>query len=328
MRILETEITIAASAHQVWSVLDDLAAYPEWNKLVPDLEGRTTVGQTVRGTLVQQNTPDLPLSPELTRIVGARELRWLTVIPGDEGFSAEHCFVLEPRDNGTTHLRHFEIFDGPLAEVLWPGVDTNSRVAYSEMNEDLKARCEVLASAKVAIHPAIDAVATSKSAGPVSQITCKCASDPVEAAVEGPVYHSHLCGCSKCWKPEGALFALTAVAPSGSVKVNANEAKLTVIDESQSIQRYACIACGTHIVGKVENPDHHFYGLEFLHPELGNEAAPAPEFAGFVSSIVENGTPASKMMGIRRQLSDHGIPAYDAFSPELMDIIAWHKTKI
>ena len=49
------------------------------------MTGRTTVGEVVSGRLVQPNTPDIPLNPILTRIVGAPELRWLTVVPGDEG---------------------------------------------------------------------------------------------------------------------------------------------------------------------------------------------------------------------------------------------------
>ena len=32
-------------------ILDDLARYPEWNALVPDMTGRTTVGEVVLGRL-------------------------------------------------------------------------------------------------------------------------------------------------------------------------------------------------------------------------------------------------------------------------------------
>jgi S-(hydroxymethyl)glutathione synthase len=328
MKILETEIIIAASPQAVWSVLDDLEAYPIWNKLVPDLKGRTTVGQTVRGTLVQPNTPDIPIAPTLTRIVGARELRWLTVVPGTEGFSAEHCFVLIPLKDGKTHLKHFEIFDGPLAEIMWSGIDTNSRRAYEEMNHDLKQRSETLAAAKFAIHPAMDHRPTAQTAQQTTMLSCNCTADTVKVSLDGPVYHSHLCGCSQCWKPKGALFALTAIVPAGSAVVRSHEEKLHVLNPDQPIQRYACTSCGAHLIGKVENPDHHFFGSEFIHPELGNGATPTPEFAGYVSSLAENGIAVSQMSGVRCQLSDLGIKAFDAFSPELMDIIAWHKTKI
>ena len=83
------------------------------------------------------------------------------------------------------------------------------------------------------------------------------------------------------------------------------------------------------MVGTVSDPDHHFYGLEFVHPELATDGhQPKIEFAAFVSSLVEAGTPATGMASVRAALGQAAIPAYDAFSPELMDIIAWHKVKL
>lgn len=34
------------------------------------------------------------------------------------------------------------------------------------------------------------------------------------------------------------------------------------------------------------------------------------------------------MAAIRRTLAALGIPAWDAFSPELMDLIAWHRIEV
>ena len=83
------------------------------------------------------------------------------------------------------------------------------------------------------------------------------------------------------------------------------------------------------MVGTVADPEHHFFGLVFVHPERArDEAASRPEFAGFVSSLVETGRHASRMEAVRDALSTAGIPAYDAFSPEIMDIIGYHKRKI
>ncbi|WP_245464077.1 GFA family protein [Rhizobium sp. NXC24] len=144
-----------------------------------------------------------------------------------------------------------------------------------------------------------------------------------------PISHNHLCGCFKCWKPKGASFAQIAIAPAGSVREKANASKLECVDASQKIERYRCKICGTYMVGSVSDRDHHFYGLDFVHPELAaNGEQPAVEFAAFVSSLVEGGTSPSSTNSIRSRLSELGIPAYDAFSPELMDMIALHKVKI
>lgn len=326
MPTLETEIIIDAAPQLVWSVLDNLEKYPEWNEIIPDLKGRTTVGERVSGTLKQDNTPDIPINPTITRIVGARELRWLSEAPGGV-FSAEHIFVLEPIADGKTRLGHSEIFGGPVAEQRWPNIDTNTRAAYEKFNRLIKARAEDLSRETLMLHPAVGKPISSDTA--CTLLRCRCQGEPVEIAVSGPIYHNHLCGCSKCWKPEGALFAQVAVTPAGSTVETKNADKLDVIDETQKIQRYACRECGTHMVGRVTDRDHHFYGLEFVHPELSNSDAQLPiEFAAFVSSLIETGTSPSLMSGIRRQLGGLSIPAYDSFSSELMDIITWHKVKI
>jgi hypothetical protein len=93
-----------AAPQTVWSILDDIARYPEWNSLVRELHGLTIMGETVTGRMVLQNTPEIQLEPVLTRIVGGRELRWITTVPGEKGFTAEHYFILTPTANGGTHL--------------------------------------------------------------------------------------------------------------------------------------------------------------------------------------------------------------------------------
>lgn len=327
MRLLETEIDIDAPPQTVWAVLDDIERYAEWNPALPALRGRTTVGQRVVGTLRQPNVPEREVTPTITRIVGARELRWLSQAPGGV-FSAEHIFILEPTGNGGTRVRHNEIFDGPMANERWPSIDTNLRTAYHDLNRALKARAEALRGEIAVLHPA---VGRDASASPVGAFTarCRCASEPVEIEVDQAVAHNHLCGCSKCWKPAGAVFAQIAVVPAGSISVAAQRDKLEAVDATQKIERHRCKSCGTHMVGKVSDPDHHFYGLEFVHPELATDGhQPKIEFAAFVSSLVETGTPATAMASVRGSLAQVGVPAHDAFSPELMDIIAWHKVKL
>jgi S-(hydroxymethyl)glutathione synthase len=141
--------------------------------------------------------------------------------------------------------------------------------------------------------------------------------------------HNHVCGCTKCWKPEGATFSMVAVVARDQVRVTANGHKLKVVDPSMTIQRYACTGCGVHMYGRIENKDHAFYGLDFVHTELSDkEGWSAPGFAAFVSSIIESGTPPSKMGAIRGRLKELGLEPYDALSPALMDAIATQTAKL
>ena len=110
-----------------------------------------------------------------------------------------------------------------------------------------------------------------------------------------------------------------------NVTVLENGDKLQIVDTSATIQRYACKGCGTHMYGRIENKGHPFYGLDFIHPELFQEAgSAAPGFAAFVSSVIESGVTPSEMPAIRSRLKELGLEPYDCLSPALMDAIATH----
>jgi S-(hydroxymethyl)glutathione synthase len=177
----------------------------------------------------------------------------------------------------------------------------------------------------IALHPAIDK-GFAKSAGKNFSggvLTCKCASDQVKVEISAQSAHNHACGCTKCWKPEGAIFSIVAVAPTDKVKVIANEHKLRVVDSSALIQRHACTSCGTHMYGPVTRAGHPFEGLSFIHTELSDKKGWSPPgFAAFVSSVIESGTPPSKMPAIRKRLKALGLEPYDSLNPGLMDYLA------
>lgn len=183
-------------------------------------------------------------------------------------------------------------------------------------------------STAVNIHPAVDHLKRADAGFSGGTLTCLCASNPVTVQISGQVAHNHVCGCTKCWKPAGALFSQVAVVGRDKVRVTANEDKLQVVDESATIQRHACRDCGVHMYGRIENTGHAFYGLDFVHTELSKESGwAAPEFAAFVSSIIEAGARPENMGAIRARLTEIGLPPYDALSPPLMDAISTHVAK-
>jgi S-(hydroxymethyl)glutathione synthase len=181
----------------------------------------------------------------------------------------------------------------------------------------------------VKIHPAVDSgIKPGKAGFSGGTLTCRCASNPVEVRLSSQTAHNHACGCTKCWKPEGALFSVVAVVPRDKVSVTKNENKLKIVDPSATIQRYACTGCGVHLFGRIENKNHPFYGLDFVHTELSkDEGWSAPEFAAFVSSIIESGAKPSEMGAVRARLKELGLEPYDCLSPALMDAIATHVAK-
>ena len=184
-------------------------------------------------------------------------------------------------------------------------------------------------SQAILIHPSVDdGVKPGAANFSGGTLVCHCVEAPVKVAVATQIAHNHVCGCTKCWKPSGSTFAVIAVAPRDKVSALANAQKPAVVDESATIRRHACTACGVHMYGRIENQKHAFYGLDFVHSELSNEAGwAAPEFAAFVSSVIESGVDPSKMAAIRGRLRELGLEPYDCLSPPLMDFMATHIAK-
>lgn len=188
---------------------------------------------------------------------------------------------------------------------------------------------DAVKSDAVKIHPAVDnGIPPAMPGFAGGTLTCHCSSNPVTVEIASQVAHNHVCGCTKCWKPDGSLFSQIAVVGRDKVNVTANEDKLQVVDESATIQRHACRDCGVHMYGRIENTGHAFYGLDFVHTELSKEKGWSPPgFAAFVSSIIESGARPENMGAVRARLNEIGLPPYDVLSPALMDAISTHVAK-
>jgi len=184
-------------------------------------------------------------------------------------------------------------------------------------------------SSAISIHPSVDnGVKPGAKDFAGGTLVCKCTQNPVKVTVTSQSAYNHACGCTKCWKPAGALFAMAAVVPRDKLSVTANGDKLAIVDPNAAIQRYACKGCGVHMYGRIENLKHPFYGFDFIHTELSPEAGWSPPgFAAFVSSIIEGGADPANQDAVRGRLRELGLEPYDCLSPPLMDAIATHIAK-
>jgi S-(hydroxymethyl)glutathione synthase len=184
-------------------------------------------------------------------------------------------------------------------------------------------------SGTFSIHPAVDnGIQPGAKEFVGGTLVCRCDQNPVTVGVKGQVAHNHACGCTKCWKPVGALFSIVGVVPRDNLTVTDNAGKLAVVDPAATIRRNACKVCGVHMYGRIENAKHPFYGLDFIHTELSPDKGwAAPEFAAFVSSIIESGFRPERMGEVRGRLRQLGLEPYDCLSPPLMDAIATHSAK-
>ena len=182
---------------------------------------------------------------------------------------------------------------------------------------------------KITIHPDVDnGLKSASSDFSGGTLACHCPVNAVSVSIKSQCAHNHVCGCTKCWKPKGALFSQIAVVPRDRVSVSANADKLRIVDEGAAIQRHACKDCNVHMFGRIENQGHPLYGVDFIHTELSSDKGWAPpEFAAFVSSIIESGANPDNMDAVRARLREIGLKPYDCLSPPLMDMIATHAAK-
>ncbi|MFI4891737.1 MAG: S-(hydroxymethyl)glutathione synthase [Steroidobacterales bacterium] len=178
----------------------------------------------------------------------------------------------------------------------------------------------------ISIHPSVDhgiKPAAKDFAG--GTLVCKCSDKPVKVSIGTQSAFNHACGCTKCWKPKGALFSVVAVVPRDKLQVTENGDKLQIVDPKATIQRHACKGCGVHMYGRIENTKHPLYGFDFIHTELSPQSGWSPPgFAAFVSSIIEGGADPANMGAVRSRLKALGLEPYDCLSPGLMDMIATH----
>ena len=149
-------------------------------------------------------------------------------------------------------------------------------------------------------------------------------------SLKGNAAFNHVCGCTKCWKPQGALFSAgRRHRRATKLKVTANGNKLKIVDPSATIQRYACTGCGVHMYGRIENKEHPFYGLDFVHTELSKDSGLVGAGVRARSSRRSSRPAASRtnMGEVRARLKELGLEPYDCLSPPLMDLIATHTAK-
>ena len=88
------------------------------------------------------------------------------------------------------------------------------------------------------------------------------------------------------------MFSQIAVIGTRQRESHGQRQKLKVVDPigADSASRLHVAAACT-CTGRIENRSHPFYGFDFVHTELSKESGwAAPEFAAFVSSIIESGT--------------------------------------
>lgn len=139
---IRTSVDIAATAEQVWAVLADFPAYPEWNPFVRRVDGWPERGHRLSVEIVPPGGKVLSFRPRVLEAVRPERLSWLGRVFMPGLLDGEHHFFIEQLDGGGVRLHHGEQFRGLLVPFMKKSLSAEVHPGFEAMNQALKARVE------------------------------------------------------------------------------------------------------------------------------------------------------------------------------------------
>jgi hypothetical protein len=138
--VLHTELDIDASPEQVWKVLTDRQAYPDWNPFIISSTGELKVGDKITNVLRDTKGSETKFTPTLLAVTPNQELRWIGKIPPGAIFDGEHSFRLTALPGGRTRLVQEEKFTGAAIPFTRSMLTKTIKPQFEAMNRALAAR--------------------------------------------------------------------------------------------------------------------------------------------------------------------------------------------
>ena len=135
------EIEIDATPAEVWNVLADVDAYPEWNPFVVRLAGEVREGARLEARIAPPGGRAMTFRPTVVAAEPERELRWLGRLLVRGLFDGEHSFRIEPLADGRSRFVQSERFSGVLVRPLRRMLG-RTEAGFAQMNAALKRRVE------------------------------------------------------------------------------------------------------------------------------------------------------------------------------------------
>ncbi|HYP62150.1 MAG TPA: SRPBCC domain-containing protein [Thermomicrobiales bacterium] len=141
---IRTEIDIAAEPEQVWDVLQNFDAYPEWNPFIPEITGPIEEGERLNVRLQPPEGKGMRFRPRVLEVAPGRALRWLGHLGIPGLFDGEHRFLIEPVGPNRVRFVQEERFSGLLVPLILRFAGSGTRRGFEAMNAALKSRVEQL----------------------------------------------------------------------------------------------------------------------------------------------------------------------------------------
>jgi hypothetical protein len=144
MREIITTIDIGASPERVWRVLTDFASYPKWNPFLRGVHGSLEQGARLRVRMrMRRRGRARIISPTVSKVIPAAELRWRGKLFIKGLFDGEHMFIIVAQGLEGTRFIQRKRFSGLLVPLLMPFIVRKTYRSFEAMNRALKKVAEV-----------------------------------------------------------------------------------------------------------------------------------------------------------------------------------------
>jgi hypothetical protein len=138
MKELSIEMEFDGTPEEVWEVLADLPAHPEWNPFITKIEGELRPGAKLDVRLEPEGERGITMHPTVLAAEPGRELRWLGHLVVRGIFDGEHRWLIEEAAPGRVRFTQSERFSGILLPLLWKKLrDGGTSKGFRAMNEAL-----------------------------------------------------------------------------------------------------------------------------------------------------------------------------------------------
>lgn len=141
-----TSIVIDAAAADVWAVLTDFEAMPQWSSSFQGLAGDVRDGGEVMATFIFVNPAtgeEGPISvPHVLSYVEGESFGWSDPIAGYEGISDDHQYRVESISECQTRFVQSDAFQGTHDGITTAILADLVNQSYTQFNSELKAEVE------------------------------------------------------------------------------------------------------------------------------------------------------------------------------------------
>jgi uncharacterized protein YndB with AHSA1/START domain len=137
MRSFEATSFIAATPEQVWPVLTDAAAWPDWDSGVSKVDGRLALGEKLSVTV--KANPGRAFPVKVVHLNPSERMVFRGGLPLGL-FTGQRTYTLVPEGSGTRFTMREE-YTGPLAGMIFKSIP-DLGPSFRQFAEGLKQRVE------------------------------------------------------------------------------------------------------------------------------------------------------------------------------------------